>query len=333
MMSLNDAAMVNNPYNVFYISLLEFDELFISSVEEDEYIVLRRILTGGANMLWVTRPRMGHEQPSFAIIDGLARVLRTENLNLALVTIVLENKESGRCVESIMTVYEATLAKLNNRSFESEYVERNGLLHTNRIIEAHKLDDHISSQLSPMQIKSQSFGQRRPLALNVAFPGLLDSLQRIEDEQHVKLIAPHEIEIQVMAIGLNFMDLLVALGRLDREMGVECAGIITRAGENTDLEVGTRVVMTYHGAFKTYARSPYQCVVPIPNTMSFTEAAALPITFNSAYHALHEIARMRKEESILIHSAAGGTGQAAVQLAKELRAEIYATVGSDKKKS
>ena len=127
------------------------------------------------------------------------------------------------------------------------------------------------------------------------------------------------------------MDLLITLGWLDRSyIGTACAGIVTHVGKHAEFHIGDRAMLGYVNIFKTFARCPWQCAVKIPEHLSFPEAAALPTTLGTAYHALNEVAYLKKGESILIHSTAGWTGQSANQIAQRLGAAIYATVGSAK---
>ena len=129
------------------------------------------------------------------------------------------------------------------------------------------------------------------------------------------------------------MDCLVALGRINQtEIGGECAGVITRAGDHSDLQVGDRVCGIVFDCFKSLARCDAQTVMTIPDELSFTDAAALPMTYTTAHHALVEVGRLQKGETVLIHAAAGGTGQSAIQLAQNIGAEIFVTVGFESKK-
>ena len=325
-----------NILDEFCISLLEYSGSILNCINEQHFEAFQPILTSGTNMLWVSGLRMGQEQPESGVLDGLARVLRTENPQLVFVTLCLECNDM--CIQDhrakIARVFEASISGIADGSFEREFVEKDGVLHISRIVEANYLNRHITSQLSPTQTSLQEFGHGPYLKLNVGSPGLLDSLIFMEDKRVEEALADNEIEIEVKAAGLNFMDLLGALGRLDTRnvIGSECAGIVTRTGKDADFTIGERVTMTYPDTLKSRVRCPYQCAVCIPAEMPFSVAAAIPTTFTTAYHALHEIARIQRGESILIHSAAGGTGQSAVQIAKSVGAEIFATVGSNDKK-
>ena len=218
--------------------------------------------------------------------------------------------------------------------YELEYMERNGMLHINRLIEAPSLREFIASKTVSYQVKMREFRAGPPLKLSVASPGLLDSLQFLEDTEHFTPLAPNDLEIQVYATGVNFMDCLVALGQINHAtIGGECAGIVTRVGSGCKaIRPGDRVAACTLDTYKTYVRCSAELVVKIFDDLSFIEAASLPLTFATVYHALIHVARMQKGESILIHSGAGGTGQAAVQIAHYLNAEIYVTVGTIEKK-
>ena len=117
-------------------------------------------------------------------------------------------------------------------------------------------------------------------------------------------------------------------------MGDECAGIVTRVGTSVDglsFKLGDRVIafMPGQGAHCTTARNAASLCYPMPDTMDFSQAASLPVNLATAYYALVDIARIRPGETVLIHSAASGVGQMAVQLAKRAGARILVTVGSE----
>lgn len=146
-------------------------------------------------------------------------------------------------------------------------------------------------------------------------------------------MAANEVEIEVQAVEVNFMDCLTALGRINKStFGGECAGIVTRIGQECGLQTGDQVCAGTLGCFKTFVRCDTRLVTKIPDDLSFVEAAALPVTYVTSYHALNVFAQLQKEESVLIHSAIDGTGQSAVQIAQHIGAEIFVTVGSEEKK-
>ncbi|EDV26282.1 uncharacterized protein TRIADDRAFT_23019 [Trichoplax adhaerens] len=152
-----------------------------------------------------------------------------------------------------------------------------------------------------------------------------------------------QILIKVAACGVNRMDLLqrynkypVPVGESEI-LGVEVAGTIAEMDEealhHSNFKVGDRVcALVGGGGYADFCASPHQTVMPIPRSMSFVEASAIPEAFLTAYAAMFLSAKLKKDESILIHAGASGVGTAAIQLAKEFgNKDIFVTAGSEKK--
>lgn len=118
-------------------------------------------------------------------------------------------------------------------------------------------------------------------------------------------------------------------------IGHEASGTIVAVGSKAAgrFQVGDRIVVSGEGMHATRLRSDHRLAVKIPDTMSFEEAAVLPTVHATAYHALVNVAKLRPGQSVLIHAAAGGVGQAALQLAKHLGLVAYVTVGSEDKRT
>lgn len=178
---------------------------------------------------------------------------------------------------------------------------------------------------------------------------LSDSVGRIDDLAFVplerKTPGSGEVEIRILSAALNYKDLLKLYGRLSplvlkdtffREtIGMECEGEILEVGEGirSDLLIGKRVMALLPGAFRSHVTIPGQFVVPSPKGLKKGLSAALPVTFLTAFHALEEVAHMKTGETILIHQATGGLGLAAIEVAKKIGAEIFATAGNETKRA
>ena len=144
-----------------------------------------------------------------------------------------------------------------------------------------------------------------------------------------------EVEIEVRATGLNFRDLLNALGMLPDatpRLGGECAGIVSRVGSGARFAVGDPVLAFCPGQSGSVVTVPATHVVHKPAILSFAQAAGLPIAYMTALYALHRLAGLRAGQTILIHTAAGGLGSAATYLALARGARVYATAGSEAKR-
>ena len=165
-------------------------------------------------------------------------------------------------------------------------------------------------------------------------PGQFESL-RFADVP-LSAAASGEVEIEVEAVALNFKDVLLALGLMpaaDAAFGFECAGVIRRMGPGvTHLTPGDSVVAIGNGCLATRVRVDAATVCRRPRHLTAQQAVTMPVAFVTASYALEELARLRAADRVLIHAATGGVGLAAVQIARRIGAEIYATAGSDEKR-
>ena len=174
-------------------------------------------------------------------------------------------------------------------------------------------------------------------------PGLLDSLklERISlPDPDLDTLGANEVEISVAASGLNFLDVLSALGMSvnlapeQRGIGRECAGIVRRVGHDVrNFKAGDEVVAIAANAFDDLVRVDELAVRLKPAIMDWPTSASFAVAYMTAHFALNHRARLRQGESVLIHAAAGGVGLAAVALAKRAGATIFATAGSDSKRA
>jgi amino acid adenylation domain-containing protein len=173
--------------------------------------------------------------------------------------------------------------------------------------------------------------------LAIGRQGSLDSLTLVRSARRAP--AAGEVEIQVEAAGLNFVEVLYALGMLpaapalEDSLGLECAGRVVRAGAGSAFGVGDRVIAYANGCFAGYVTVADGDVARMPAGLSAREAATLPAAFATAHYALVTQGRLAAGERVLIHAAAGGVGMAAVQIAQRIGAEIHATAGTPAKRA
>ncbi|MGX1778609.1 type I polyketide synthase [Nocardia brasiliensis] len=175
------------------------------------------------------------------------------------------------------------------------------------------------------------------VALTIRQRGDLDSIELVTRPRRSP--SAGEIEIGVQATGLNFTDVLNALGTLPAgdtglpDLGYDCAGVITAVGEGVaDLRVGDHVAAFTAGALASFVTTAAERVFRVPDSMSLVDAATLPTVYLTAWYALHHLAHLQPGEHILIHSATGGLGSAAVALARAEGAVIHATAGTTEKR-
>lgn len=176
-----------------------------------------------------------------------------------------------------------------------------------------------------------------PFRLESRGKGILGNLEWRETLRRKP--GPREVEVQVHAGGLNFRDVMKALGTYPGQpldlnwYGDDFSGVVTAVGaEVTGIHVGDRVAGMAPYAFQSHLLVDSRLVFPVPEGLSHAEAATLPTVFLTAHYALRHLARMRPGEKLLIHGGTGGVGQAAIQIAQQLGLEIFATAGSEEKR-
>jgi polyketide synthase 12 len=183
------------------------------------------------------------------------------------------------------------------------------------------------------QIEPPAAGAHR---LGIPTKGTLENLTWVPCPEVEAPLASGQVRIAVQAAGLNFRDVTIALGLIDKTaidagLGTEGAGVVLEVADDvTSLSPGERVTGIFTGAFARVAVADHRMLTPVPDGWSYAEAASMPSTFLTAYYALFHVNKLEQGQRILIHAAAGGVGMAAVQLAKHIGAEIYATASPAK---
>ncbi|MEU0874848.1 type I polyketide synthase [Nocardia brasiliensis] len=255
-----------------------------------------------------------------ASLRGLCRVLGAEHPELAPRHIDLPAESDDPA---------ALVAELLSESNEDEVAWREGVRHVAR--------------LRPAPFRDT---ERRTRTARFGYDGMAPRPRHRGDLGSMELAARprrapdgDEIEIAVHAAGLNFTDVLNAMDRLPvggnrpPDLGYDCAGVVTAVGADVrGMGVGDRVAAFTSGALATFVTVAAAKAFPIPDTLGMTEAATLPTVYLTAWYALHHLARIRPGEHVLIHSATGGLGAAAIALAQATGAVVYATAGTEAKR-
>lgn len=173
-------------------------------------------------------------------------------------------------------------------------------------------------------------------------PGQLHNLVWLSQE--ASSIKRDEIEIEVRATGLNFRDVMYLMGLLPDEalengfagasLGLEFAGVVINVGSDVEtIHMGDKVMGFGSSCFSSHITTHEGAVAKMPEHWSFESAATVPTVFFTVYYSLRHLADLQPNERVLIHGGAGGVGIAAIQLAKYLGAEVFATAGSDEKRA
>ncbi|KAI0163985.1 reducing type I polyketide synthase [Xylariaceae sp. FL1272] len=327
--------------------------LFLSGAglqfDESTFNAVKSVLAHSNILLWVTAgSAMDAQIPDNALHLGLLRTARLEDQSKSYVSLDLDPKRPDwdpTAVGSIVRVFRAALSRPGvSQSSDFEYAERDAKIFVSRLRYDVAENDDLQTVLYEQKPEMQKFNQEgRPLRMHVDVPGLLDSIIFRDDEEATQPLTDGWVQIEPRAYGLNFRDIMTAMGMLKetkQEMGVECAGVITKIGGSSktitalhDLKVGDRVcALTVHGHFASRVCVPSTSVAKIPEWMTFESAASMVIAFVTAYFALFWSGRAEAGESVLIHAAAGGVGQACIILAQWRGLDIFTTVGSQEKR-
>jgi NADPH:quinone reductase-like Zn-dependent oxidoreductase/acyl carrier protein len=177
-----------------------------------------------------------------------------------------------------------------------------------------------------------------PYRLGISRMATLDGLE------YRMMELPHpgagEVEIAIRAAALNFSDVMKVLGLYPGKtgeapvLGAECSGVVTRVGKGvSEYRAGDEVIAVAPHSFASHVTTKADLVARKPPQLTFEQAATIPIAFLTARYAMEHLGRLQSGERVLIHSASGGVGLAAIQLARRLEAEVFATAGSDEKRT
>lgn len=207
---------------------------------------------------------------------------------------------------------------------------------------AHRGDERLGARLrrwrrtDAMANRPRARAGKRSFRVETLRPGLLGSLTPVHTPRRPP--GPGEVEIEVKAAGLNFLDVLKAMGIEPGQqpggvvLGCECAGVICAVGPGVDkFQIGDPVVACEFGSFTRHLTTLADRVVRKPDNITFEEAASIPINFMTSYYSLVTQGHVGPGETVLVHSAAGGTGLAAVQIARHAGAEVIGTASTEER--
>jgi acyl transferase domain-containing protein/acyl carrier protein len=253
---------------------------------------------------------------------GLGRVIANEHPEFACTLIDLSSSPSPREIDALAR-------ELNAETSEDQIAIRGEKRFVARLVPA-QLTDVVPTPAGP--------AADRPYRVHIDTPGILDGLVLRSGNRKNPDVS--EVEIEIESTGLNFMNVMSALGICPGyahgtgPLGIECAGRIAAVGNNVgDLRIGDRVMAVAFDSLASHCIADARLVRKIPAAMSFPEASSIPVAFLTSYYALHSLARIEPGERVLIHAGTGGVGLAALELARLAGAEVFATAGTDEKRA
>ncbi|RDW91779.1 polyketide synthase-nonribosomal peptide synthetase [Coleophoma crateriformis] len=317
------------------ISTIELTRPVMSTLTAEEMVQVKLMTDNALNLVWLTGGNnFQGEHPDFALISGLSRALMLEQPSLKFFTLDLDSsKQSADAMGNVNNVLQQAH---QSKTVDFEFELRNEIVHVSRMVP----EEHMNrifrekqgelSRLTPLK-------DATPARLTIGTVGQFDTLSFVREKIDLSPLAPGYIEIEVKSIGLNAKDFYALAGKVEtKEAGckLECSGVVTKvAASNIQrLSVGDRVVVMSPGHFLTHERFPEWACQKLLDDEDFNVVSTLPVAYATALYALHHRAHIQEGESVLIHSAAGGVGIAAIQVAQLVNADIYATVSTEAKK-
>lgn len=320
------------------VSCVDLEAICISAeLEEPTFEHLKNFLhnINTHRVLWLMlRVQTGAEQIRAAQFLGFARTLRSE-LGMSLYTLEASKEDAISCINLVIDVFEKIHDDADEGTLapDMEYAMKDSRVLVPRYLPMtfQAEMERLSATLAP---KTES-----TRALRIQKKGLLQTLYWQEAPLE-SCVPDGHVEIDIRAAGLNAYDILSAKGIINGDVssesfkfGCEASGVIRRIGADVgNFNTGDRVmILTNGGCVATHVIAPSKLVFRIPDSMTFTEAATIPVCFGTVLYSLISVGRIERGQSVLIHSACGGVGLTAVQVCQMLGAEMYLTVGSSKK--
>ncbi|KAL2062583.1 hypothetical protein VTL71DRAFT_5655 [Oculimacula yallundae] len=316
------------PLHQDIVSVLDLEGPFFHDLTETRFQNFKNLLGSlqATGILWVTRScQVACTDPRYAMVIGVARVLRTE------MTMDFATLELGNLDDAGIAIIPGILREFQNRIVEedvnttSEWAHVDGKVLISRY-HFIKVADELKTERNDTAVRK----------LELQKPGLVDSLYW--KQVTLPELAHDDVQVDVRAVGLNFKDILIAMGvvieklSIGRGLGYEGSGTVTKVGQGVKkFKKGDRVIMGGSGSFTSTHQLSEKLCAKIPDGMTFEEGATMSAVYCTAIYCLIDAARLIKGQSVLVHAAAGGVGIAAIQLAQMIGAEIYCTVSNEEK--
>ncbi|KAL9030209.1 MAG: hypothetical protein Q9196_001643 [Gyalolechia fulgens] len=304
----------------------------LSEPSSDTFYTIQNLLIHAPNLLWVF-PDKSH--PDASIVRGVLRSLRLEQSTSRLVLLEAPFDACGadamaRLVKQMVWDPKTTVHD------EQEYSLVDNILHVPRLQLVQGAKEIFSAEAGGSVKKEQNIWlEEKAIEMTLDNVGSPDSLYFRQSDILDTELGADQVIVRVSASGVNFRDLLLVLGSLPwHAPGLEGAGVVVRVGARVDdLRVGDRVFYIVHEAgMANFVRLPSSRAHRLPEGLDMVGAASLPIAYSTAITSLVEVGRLRRGQTVLVHSASGAVGQACIMIAQHIGARIFATAGSAEKR-
>ncbi|KAL9084936.1 MAG: hypothetical protein Q9159_004980 [Coniocarpon cinnabarinum] len=301
------------PSNSLVISMVDVNGSTMTCRDDNHFKALQGLLLQASGVVWVASDL--RSPADSAIMKGLLRSIAVENVLSKYCFVEIDQNHftsQARAAELILARLDDLQASVaSGVALEAESVLRDGSFYVERLLPEESLNEEFRLRYRHEDVVQEStVGGQGPFMACYGQPGVLSSLYFRSDPEFDEALDDSCIDIKTEAIGLNMK-----------------VGPAVKS-----LQVGDRVFGMIPGNMGNFLRSPASLVAKIPARLSAEEAASMPVVYLTAIYALSHLAHLGKGDSVLIQSATGGLGMAALQLSQHLGAEVFATVGNDDKR-
>ncbi|KAG9520859.1 ketoacyl-synt-domain-containing protein, partial [Aureobasidium melanogenum] len=311
--------------------ILILDELstsLMSNINAHQWDSIKSLVSTGNPLLWATKGGQYRiTDPENAMIHGLFRVVRREDPGAMLTTLDVHSSTSP----AIAWAIDRILGLIQSGKSETEYVERDGVLHVQRVVPDGNVNAFKRAEVEGAEPVVKGLHESEAMVqIRAEKVGSLE-LTWCENHTGEVPVEPGFIELEVMTVGVNFKDVATTMGIVPENeymIGCECAGVVRRLGAGvTKFKLGDRVAVMRSGTYANRLQAPVQRAHLIPAWMNFEDAATIPLVYMTALYSMFHIGNLKEGQA-----TAGGVGLAAIQLARYKKADIFVTVGTAEKR-
>ncbi|KAH0592344.1 Polyketide synthase [Metarhizium humberi] len=320
----------------FCVSLLNLQGFDLSDITDPDFQQIKLVLETCINMIWVSGNP--DDDSKAAMCRGLVRSARWERDQDAVnfITLGICNPLPPNSVisEQVARVARGAFISQGVIAANGEYATKDGVLLTNRLLPAKKINKAVNRRSEPKTESIQLGAISQGIKLTSIDPHKPQAVHFIRDELAESPLGHDEVQLKVHAAGVRREDADEASRLIPGQgIGRDCVGLVTEIGSSvTDVAVGDRVMavrtIPSSGALSSLFRTHCSAVQKIPDGVGYLEAATIPWNFCTAHYCIVKVARVQPGETIMIQCADNAIGQAAIQLAKSIGANLLCTVSS-----
>ena len=325
-----------------YIILDNGASPLLAKPSHNRFQQISNLVRGRSSIFWINAQEGARTamNPLKGLITGFARTARAENADLNLITLDVQDAIDGCLPPLLQTIIDIMSVSFKNSArapalAETEYAFRDGQVLIPRLVPTTRIQRGMARDTSQSTVEMRAFLQPHShlrLSMGATMPA--ESFFFVDDESMQRPLDSSTVEISVRAHHLSFVDATSAPASIGETARIrELSGIVSGLGHDAarKFQLGDRVcAWTYDGVvYANFARVEVNNVSHLPDSIPMTLGATIPIPFMTAYHALVEIVNLQRDQSILIHGAISDIGQAVIQVASYIGAQVLASVSTN----